>query len=158
VQVQHGARDRRHRREAGSVDVGRRRGPQRGSRVGVAEHISLILSSHVMPDVESVCDAVVVMNRGKVVMQGPIATLKKPAGHIFEVRVKGNRDAFVERLRMQSFECRETDADEFRVLVPANAGPEQLFASAASVGAQVRHLKQSVPTLEDVFAEAMGET
>ena len=35
------------------------------------KHISLILSSHVMPDVESVCDAVVVMNRGQVVMQGP---------------------------------------------------------------------------------------
>ena len=63
----------------------------------------------------------------------------------------------IERLRMQAFECRETEADEFRVLVPANAGPEQLFASAAHVGAQVRHLKQSVPTLEDVFAEAMGE-
>ena len=80
------------------------------------KHISLILSSHVMPDVESVCDAVVVMNRGQVVMQGPIASLKKPAGHIFEVRVKGNRDAFVERLRAQSYECRETDADMFRVL------------------------------------------
>ncbi|HTG90557.1 MAG TPA: ABC transporter ATP-binding protein [Vicinamibacterales bacterium] len=125
--------------------------------IAYSRHISLILSSHVMPDVESVCDAVVVMNRGKVVMQGPIASLKKPTGHIFEVRVKGNRAAFVERLRMQAFECRETDADEFRVLVPATAGPEQLFASAAQVGAQVRHLKQSVPTLEDVFAEAMGE-
>jgi ABC-2 type transport system ATP-binding protein len=135
----------------------RSRGPQRGSRVGVAEHISLILSSHVMPDVESVCDAVVVMNRGQVVMQGPIASLKKPAGHIFEVRVKGDREAFVERLRRQAFECRETDADEFRVLMPAGARPELLFSSAAQVGAQVRHLKQSVPTLEDVFAQAMGE-
>ena len=125
--------------------------------IAYSRHISLILSSHVMPDVESVCDAVVVMNRGKVVMQGPIASLKKPTGHIFEVRVKGNRAAFVERLRMQAFECRETDADEFRVLVPATAGPEQLFASAAQVGAQVRHLKQSVPTLEDVFARAVGE-
>ena len=75
------------------------------------KNISLILSSHVMPDVESVCDAVVVMNRGQVVMQGPIASLKKPAGHIFEVRIKGDRDAFVERLRSRAFECRETDAD-----------------------------------------------
>jgi ABC-2 type transport system ATP-binding protein len=121
------------------------------------KHISLILSSHVMPDVESVCDAVVVMNRGQVVMHGPIASLKKPAGHIFEVRVKGDRDAFVERLRTQSFECRETDADVFRVLMPPGSAPQQLFSSAALVGAQVRHLKQSVPTLEDVFAQAMGE-
>ncbi len=121
------------------------------------KHISLILSSHVMPDVESVCDEVVVMNRGQVVMHGPIDSLKKPAGHIFEVRVKGDRDAFVERLRLQAFECRETDADVLRVLMPPGAGAEQLFASAAHVGAQVRHLKQSIPTLEDVFAQAMGE-
>jgi ABC-2 type transport system ATP-binding protein len=121
------------------------------------KHISLILSSHVMPDVESVCGAVVVMNRGQVVMQGPIASLKKPAGHIFEVRVKGNREAFVETLRTQSFECRETEADVFRVLLPPGTAPQQLFSSAARVGAQVRHLKQSVPTLEDVFAQAMGE-
>jgi ABC-2 type transport system ATP-binding protein len=135
----------------------RSRGPQRGSRVGVAEHISLILSSHVMPDVESVCETVVVMNRGQVVMQGPIASLKRPAGHIFEVRVKGNRDAFVERLRSHAYECRETDADMFRVLMPPGAGADQLFSSAVAVGAQVRHLKPSVPTLEDVFAEAVGE-
>ena len=119
--------------------------------------ISLILSSHVMPDVESVCDAVVVMNRGKVVMHGPIDSLKKPEGHIFEIRVKGDREAFVDRLRMQAFECRETEADVFRVLMPAGAGADRLFASAAHVGAQVRHLKQSVPTLEDVFAQAVGE-
>jgi ABC-2 type transport system ATP-binding protein len=122
------------------------------------KHISLILSSHVMPDVDSVCEAVVVMNRGQVVMHGPIATLKKPAGAIFEVRVKGNRDAFVDRLRALAFDCRETDADLVRVMMPAEAGPHQLFSSAAAVGAQVRHLKQSVPTLEDVFAEAVGES
>ena len=120
-------------------------------------NISLILSSHVMPDVDSVCDAVVVMNRGQVVMQGPIASLKKPAGRIFEVRVKGDRDAFVDRLRSMAFECREADADVLRVLMPAGTGADQLFSSARSVGAQVRHLKASVPTLEDVFAEAVGE-
>ena len=85
-------------------------------------HISLILSSHVMPDVESVCDDVVVMNRGHVVMQGPIASLKKPAGHIFEVRIKGDRDAFVSLLRTHAYECRETESDVFRVLMPPDAG------------------------------------
>jgi hypothetical protein len=71
--------------------------------------------------------------------------------------VKGNSEAFFERLRQQSFECRETDVDVVRVLVPPGASSEQLFASAVQVGVQVRHLKQSVPTLEDVFAQAMGE-
>jgi ABC-2 type transport system ATP-binding protein len=120
-------------------------------------HISLILSSHVMPDVESVCDAVVVMNHGKVVMQGPIDALKKPAGRLFEVRIKGDRAAFVERLRALSLECGEGDADVLRVTLPVDADAGQLFKSAALSGAQVRHLKMSVPTLEDVFADAVGE-
>jgi ABC-2 type transport system ATP-binding protein len=121
------------------------------------KQISLILSSHVMPDVESVCDSVVVMNRGRVVMQGPIASLKSPAGRIFEVRIKGDQHAFAEALRLQAFECRETDGDLLRIVLPAHAGPEELFSSAAKIGAQVRHLRPSLPTLEDVFAQAMGE-
>jgi ABC-2 type transport system ATP-binding protein len=121
------------------------------------KHINLILSSHVMPDVESVCDEVVVMNRGQVVMRGPITTLKGPSGRMFEVRIKGDRAAFVERLRRQSFECRETEGDLLRVILPSEVGAEQVFALAASVGAQVRHLKPSLPTLEDVFARAVGE-
>jgi ABC-2 type transport system ATP-binding protein len=121
------------------------------------KHISLILSSHVMPDVESVCETVVVMNRGQVVMRGPITTLKGPSGRMFEVRIKGDQAAFIARLQAQSFECREGDGDVLRVVLPAEAGAEVLFASAARVGAQVRHLKPSLPTLEDVFARAVGE-
>jgi ABC-2 type transport system ATP-binding protein len=121
------------------------------------KHISLILSSHVMPDVESVCDSVVVMNRGTVVMRGPIATLKGSGGRTFEVRIKGDRAAFAERLRREALDCRETDSDLLRVILPAEAGAERLFAAAAGVGAQVRHLRPSRPTLEDVFARAVGE-
>src|SRR3954462_8453045 len=52
--------------------------------VAEKKQMSLIFSSHVMPAVESVCDSVVLMNRGTVVMQGPIAALKSPTGRIFE--------------------------------------------------------------------------
>src|SRR5438874_1415040 len=82
------------------------------------KQISLILSSHVMPDVESVCDSVVLMNRGAVVMRGPIATLKGPSGRMFEVRIKGDRAAFAERLRRQALDCRETEGDLLRVTLP----------------------------------------
>jgi hypothetical protein len=49
-----------------------------------------------------------------------------------------------------------------RVFVPAGAGGEArdqraIFALAARHGVQVRHLRPSVPTLEDVFAKAVGE-
>src|SRR5438874_5036258 len=121
------------------------------------KNISLIFSSHVMPDVESVCDTVVVMNRGRVVMRGPIAALKGPSGRMFEVRIKGDQPAFVNELRRRSFDCREAGGDVLRVLLPAQADARELFAAASVVHAQVRHLKASLPTLEDVFARAVGD-
>jgi hypothetical protein len=58
-------------------------------------------------------------------------------------------------------ECHSTDSDVMRVFVPHTDGVERdqraIFALAARHGAQVRHLRPSIPTLEDVFAKALGE-
>ena len=51
-----------------------------------------------------------------------------------------------------------TDEDVMRVFVPAAVGDHTaIFKAAAQFGVQVRHLRPSVPTLEDVFAKAIGE-
>jgi len=44
-----------------------------------------------------------------------------------------------------------------RVFVPEDRRPQLLFQVAARHGVQVRHLRPSVPSLEDVFARALGE-
>jgi hypothetical protein len=68
-------------------------------------------------------------------------------------------ETFLERLRIAGLDCHATDEDVMRVFVPAEAGGDQkaLFGAAARFGVQVRHLRPSVPTLEDVFAKALGE-
>jgi len=119
--------------------------------------LSLILSSHLLPDVEYTCDYVVVLDKGTIATQGPIAGLKEDGGRVFELRVKGDSQAFVEVLRAAGLECHETDEDIMRVFVPDNRGAEFLFGLAAAQRMQVRHLRPSVPTLEDVFAHAVGE-
>ncbi len=122
--------------------------------------VNLILSSHLLPDVEFTCRTVVVMDKGRVATSGPIEALKQPRGQVFELRVKppdGRLDPFVAALRAEGLECHETDEDVMRVFVPADRGVRALFALAARDGVQVRHLRPSVPTLEDVFAHAVGE-
>jgi ABC-2 type transport system ATP-binding protein len=121
--------------------------------------VSLILSSHVLPDVEYTCDSVIVMDKGRIAAAGPIAALKQPRGRVYELRVKTTSDleVFFDRLRAAGLECHATDEDVVRVFVPGEGGPQQLFAIAAAERAQVRHLRPSVPTLEDVFAHAVGE-
>ena len=121
--------------------------------------VSLILSSHLLPDVEYACDHVVVMDKGTIAAAGPIAALKQPRGRVYELRVKttGDLDLFVERLRAAGLECKQTDEDVMRVFVPGEGGARELFALASAERVQVRHLRPSVPTLEDVFAHAVGE-
>jgi ABC-2 type transport system ATP-binding protein len=119
--------------------------------------LNLILSSHLLPDVEYTCDHVVVMDKGSVATQGPIDALKGHGGRVFELRVKGDADRFVETLRGVGLDCHATDEDIMRVFVPDGRDARFLFQLASREGVQVRHLRPSVPTLEDVFAHAVGE-
>jgi ABC-2 type transport system ATP-binding protein len=120
--------------------------------------VNVILSSHLLPDVECTCEQIIVMDKGRIATEGPIASLKQPRGQVYELRVKtGAAAAFVERLRAAGLECHTTEDDVMRVFVPPQSGPREIFALAEADGVQVRHLRPSTPTLEDVFAQAIGE-
>ncbi len=123
--------------------------------LGHNKRVNLILSSHLLPDVEHTCDHVVVMDKGRIAAQGPIATLKGTGGSVFELRIKGDLKGFVDALRLDGLEAHGTDDDVMRVLVPAGRVARDVFALASAQGVQVRHLRPSVPTLEDVFIDAI---
>ena len=128
--------------------------------------VNLILSSHLLPDVEHTCDHVLVMDRGRAVTQGPIADLRQAHGQVFELRVKAphGQAAFFDRLRARGCTLYQPehgdpsrpDDDVMRVFVPGDGGARTLFDLAVADGVQVRHLRPSVATLEDVFARAVG--
>ena len=86
--------------------------------LGHNKNVSLILSSHLLPDVEYTCDHVIVMDKGQIAAQGPIEELKGPAGRVFELRIKGDLAAFIDVLRGAGMECHSTEADVMRVFVP----------------------------------------
>src|SRR5689334_8828805 len=79
--------------------------------LGHNKGVNLILSSHLLPDVEYTCDHVVVMDKGRIATSGPIDALKQPRGRVFELRVKtsGDLNAFLTRLQAAGVECHATD-------------------------------------------------
>ena len=125
--------------------------------LGHTKNKNLILCSHLLNDVEYCCDRVVVMDKGRIAAEGPISELKGSAGRVFEIRAKAGHDRLIAACRAAGYECKETDEDVMRVFVPEGQGPRQLFELASREGLQLRHLRPSVPTLEDVFARAVGE-
>jgi ABC-2 type transport system ATP-binding protein len=117
--------------------------------------MSLILCSHLLRDVEEVCDGVIVFNQGKVAARGPIAALTGPRRSVYDVRVKGDAAAFLTDLKDLGCEWREGE-DGYRIFLADGSGPEMLFKTARAAGVQVRYLRPGAESLEDVFLRALG--
>src|SRR4029077_20387175 len=61
--------------------------------------MSLIFSSHLLPDVEAVCDHVVVLGGGRLLAEGKITELKQVHNRWFEVRLKADSFNFIDKLK-----------------------------------------------------------
>jgi ABC-2 type transport system ATP-binding protein len=118
--------------------------------------MNLILCSHLLHDVERVCRTVLVMDRGRIAAAGDIAALTGPRRSVYEVRVKGDATAFLTDLKDQGCDWREGE-DSIRLLMGEAQGPELIFRTALENGVQVRHLRPSSESLEDVFLRALGQ-
>ena len=117
--------------------------------------MSLILCSHLLRDVEQVCETVLVIDQGKIAASGTIADLTGPRRAVFDVRVKGDAAGFLTDLKDHGCDWREGE-DGYRVFLSDGQGPELIFRTAHECGVQVRRLRPGAESLEDVFLRALG--
>jgi ABC-2 type transport system ATP-binding protein len=117
--------------------------------------MSLIFSSHLLPDVEAVCDHVLVLGRGTLLAQGSIQELKQAHPRAYDVRLKGDAAPFLTRLRAAGGDAKVHE-DTLRVELPEGQTPDLLWKIAAELGDQVRYLRPHRSSLEDVFLQAVG--
>jgi ABC-2 type transport system ATP-binding protein len=118
--------------------------------------MSLLFSSHLLPDVEAVCDYVVVIGAGKLLTQGKIDELKQAHNRAFEVRVKDDPAPFAAKLAAAGCEPQIQD-DLLRVRVPEGSSPQMIWKLAAESGQQIRYLRPQRSTLEEVFLNAVEQ-
>src|SRR5207237_10883450 len=52
-----------------------------------SEGITVLLSSHQMADVEELCNRVAIINRGRILYEGPVVDLKRSLGSWYRLRV-----------------------------------------------------------------------
>lgn len=117
--------------------------------------ISVILSSHILPDVEMVCGHLMVLFQGKIAAAGLIQDLKQLARVSYEVRVKGGADEFAHAIGRIGGECKPKSNGLLTVQLLEEQGTDAIFAAARSVDAQIRHLVQEEMTLQEVFSKAI---
>jgi len=118
--------------------------------------ISIVLCSHLLPDVEYACREVVVLDKGTVVTAGNIEELKAKQRRVYQVRGKGDAASFRQVLEASGYNVEEDLDRMLRVELGEGESAAKLFEAASRNGYQVRHLAQLRMTLEEVFLDAIG--
>jgi ABC-2 type transport system ATP-binding protein len=118
--------------------------------------IQVLISSHILPDIEQTCSYVVILNKGKLAAQGQISELKQVKYSLYEMRIKGEENAFMDRLKGIKSQVEETADKLFKVYLPPGTDPQEIFKIAAEENIQVRHFLKSQTSLEDLFAKVVG--
>src|SRR5262249_12506771 len=118
--------------------------------------MSLLFSSHLLPDVEAVCDHVMVLGRGRLLASGGINALKEPHDQELELRVKGDQGSFASSLAARGISA-EAGHDHLLVRLPASAASQLVWQVALETGEQIRSLRPRRSTLEEVFLRALAD-
>lgn len=125
--------------------------------ISTEKDMHIILSSHLLPDVEYTCDDVIVLHQGKPVIQGDIEELKDGCSSLFELKIKGDEEIFISELKKLDCRLRETKGSIWRIALPDDIGSDVFFELAAKHEIQIRYLRSTQHSLEDIFAQAVGE-
>ena len=116
---------------------------------------SIILSSHLLPDVEEICDHAILLDQGKVRFSGAIAEMHQGKGHTYEVRVKGRGTRLADLLRAAGCTVEPQEAS-LLVELPEGEDPDLIFARALAEDIQVRHLAPVRQSLESAFMRILS--
>jgi ABC-2 type transport system ATP-binding protein len=118
--------------------------------------MSLLFSSHLLPDVEAVCEHVIVLGDGKLLTSGNIQQLKQIHTRCFEVRLKASDSKFTDRLMAMGCSAEVRD-DRILVQLPEGASPQIFWEVARDQQQQIRFLRPQSNTLEEVFLSAVEQ-
>jgi ABC-2 type transport system ATP-binding protein len=120
---------------------------------------SLILSTHLLGDVERVCQTVVILHRGRVLRQGNVAELRARRHDRYRLQIQGDPTAFREELQLEGVRIlHDNGRGELRVEVPPGFVARAFFALADNHGVLLRGLMRDDEDLEELFHRVITES
>ena len=118
-----------------------------------AQGKAVVFSSHQLDLVEDLCEDVVIINQGRVVMEGNVAGLKERSPHRrLEIDVADGDGAWLPEV--EGIEAKEVDGSLVRLLVRKEIDLEGILAAARAVG-PIRHFSFEAPSLSEMFLRAV---
>lgn len=127
------------------------------------ERKAVLISSHILPEIENVCDRVIIINGGRIVASGTPDELRREfiLSRTFSVETDAPEEKICETLGAKKLVSAETEnADSalksWEATVPADCdfSAERVVSALIADGFSVREFREKRPSLEDIFIAA----
>lgn len=127
----------------------------------VGKEKTVILSTHILQEVEAVCHRAIIISKGKIVGQGPLDELTKlsKGGHRYYVTIKAGQDSIknaatrLNQVQLVDFKSGPGDEWQKAIFTSSNGGvkSEDIFKLVVDNGWSLKELYQDASSMEDVF-------
>ena len=127
--------------------------------------LTVVLSSHILPEIERSCDRVIILNRGRVVASGTSSELREEflPGNRFDLEIDGKEADVIATLATHNIEAEILETQQlsdstYKLSIKADSesahGPHMIQVLSQSPKFKLHSLAPRVPNLEEIFLAA----
>lgn len=117
--------------------------------------IRLLISSHLLRDIDEVCDEVLILKDGRVAALCDIESERRSNRSFMELETVGATERFSVSVRGLGCEVASFPGGRIKLVIPDNIEVRDLYVIASEQGVQIRRMNQRRDSLEDIFLRAM---
>ena len=115
----------------------------------------IIMSSHQMASIEEFCTDILILNKGKTVLQGNLKEIKEGyKANRLELSTNRNIDEYIKEFNM---EIEFSKNNEYSIKIDSEEKAHQLLERLVTNHIEVDKFEIKKPTLNDIFIEKVGE-
>lgn len=119
---------------------------------------AILLSTHLLGDIDKVCDIVVILHQGRILCQGPVQQLCRRRHDRYRLQIQGDPNPFLDELRLEGVQIlHDNGRGEYRVQVPQRWTTQAFFKLAQMHNVVMRGLQADDEDLEELFHRVISE-
>jgi len=117
--------------------------------------VKLLISSHLLRDIDETCDEVLILKNGRIAALCNIEAERRSNRSFMELETVGATERFSVSIRGLGCECACFPGGRIKLVIPDNIEVRDLYVIASEQGVQIRRMNQRRDSLEDIFLRAM---
>ncbi|MCP3981486.1 MAG: ABC transporter ATP-binding protein [bacterium] len=118
--------------------------------------VRIVLSSHLLRDVEECCDEVLILKDGKIARTCNLEEERRANRKFIEIETHGDNSVFAEGIGALGCEFAQVGARKLKMVLPQGVEIRDLYKVAAERSVRIRRLDYKKDSLQDIFLKAMG--